>query len=297
MSLLLDSREGSWQLALVEPVRSLLPLCPTCGGVPNPPSPCPDCRQLDKKTGQYVAVGRQLSRLTTSRGEGGPDVLIAGNGPNGPLLVAVEVKSLRDLLASADSGRLQAHGEGQLQAMLTDYAQSWLLWYGVVRASDDGYLEEPIGRYENGHTRWRPFTKNRTPDGRPIRADYLEQMLLAIAAMGVHIHHEATDKHAARWLGALYRYWTKPWDDHEFERRFSAAPRFPKAIKGYTPQQLARAKRVFDRYTGMGMETALAAAKHFPTVRAMAEADEKEWRKVPGVGKVKAAALVEEFNS
>lgn len=302
MTILLDNREGSWQLAKLEPLRSLLPVCPACTGIPvRSPESCPECRQwdrsLNKGEGGWFSVGRHLSRITTSRGEGGPDVLIVGQGPSSPILVAVEVKSLRDLIQSADTGRLQAEGEGQLQAMLADYQQSWLLWYGAVRRGDNGQLEEPSGTGANGRCLWGPFTKNGSRDGKPLPADYLDAMLIAIAAMGVHVHHVGSERQAAQWLASLYRYWTKPHDQHRFTRTFNAAPRFPRAIAGVTPQQLERARRVFDRYPGLGMERSIAAAKHFGSVRAMANADEAEWMKVPGIGKVIAAAVVKGFNS
>jgi ERCC4-type nuclease len=288
--ILLDSRDGSYPLARIEPLRTLLPTCPTCQG-----------RASGVHLSQYCApcrsTGRQLSHITTSRGEGGPDVLMIGNGPSGPITVAVEVKSIRDLLQAADTGRLQAEGEGQLPLMLADYDQSWLLWYGTIRCGDSGHLEEPGGSGPNGRCLWRPFTKNGSQGGKPLPCEFLDALLIAVAAMGVHVHHVGSEKQAARWLASLYRYWTKPYDEHKFTHTFNAAPRFPKAIPGVTSEQLERARRVFDRYPGLGMERALAAARHFGSVKEMANADEVEWRKVPGIGKVIAAAVVKGFNS
>lgn len=246
-------------------------------------------------------TGRHLSRITTSTGTGGPDVLIVGQGLASPILIAVEVKSIRDLIQSADSGRLQAEGEGQIPAMLADYQQSWLLWYGPIRCGEGGYLEEPRGgeRGGNGRCLWGPFNKNgnRDASARPLPCEYLDAMLIAVAAMGIHVHHVGSEKQAARWLASLYRYWSKPYADHKFTHTFNAAPRFPKTIPGITSAQLERARRVFDRYPGLGMERALAAAKHFESVRAMANADEEAWMEVPGIGKVIASAVVKGFNS
>jgi Helix-hairpin-helix domain len=308
LTLLLDNREGSWQLARLEPIRSLLPPCIFCGGtgkvtrVGQIMDPCPTCR----------GTGRQLSRITTSQGEGGPDVLIAGQGPNGPVLVAVEIKELRELIQATDTGRLQAPGEGQLPAMLADYDQSWLLWHGTVRCGDSGVLEEPRGRGDNGRCLWGPFAKN--PSGRgagsgagnadsgagPARGlpcSYLDGLLLAVARMGVHVHHVPNEREAARWLGVLYDSWTKPWDEHRFTRTFKDVTRFPQVIAGTTEEQIARARRIADRYPGLGVERALAAARYFGSVQEMANADEATWMKVPGVGKVIAAAVVKGFRA
>lgn len=309
MTFILDNREGSYQLANIEPIRSLLPQCQECRGygkhVEHPSTyagsnratftDCPACR----------ATGRQLGRITTSSGTGGPDVLIVGNGPTatGSLLVAVEVKSVRDLITSADTGRLQAQGDGQLDAMLTSYQQSWLLWYGTVRRSQDGKIEEPSGRGSNGHCLWRPFTKTGDPSGRPLPYTYLANLLLSVARLGIHVHHVANERDAAAWLGDLYAYWTKPWDEHGFEATFSAAPRFPRVMtdketgKPVPVDVLERARRVYDRYPDMGRVHSIAAAKHFPSVRAMANATESEWREVPGIGPVIASALFKAFNA
>lgn len=291
MTFLLDDRKGSANLANFEPVRSLLAPCPSCNGTGKHPDATP------KNPAPCRGTGRQLSRITTSSGPGGPDVLICGNGPNGPLLVAVEIKELRELIQAADTGRLQADGEGQLQAMLADYHQCHLLWYGVVRCNDSGFLEEPGGRGDNGRCLWRPFTKNAAnrDGGRPLPCEFLDAMLLAIARLGVHVWHVGTERQAARWLGSLHSSWTKPWHEHTFTRTFSSAPRMPHVIDGYTREQVARARRVFDRYPGLGMERSLAAALHFGSVLEMANATEAEWRLVPGIGKGIAANVFKAF--
>lgn len=280
--LLLDSREGSYQLASHEPVRSLLAPCADH----NTPS-C-SCRD----------TSRQLSTITTSSGAGGPDALIVGQGPESPLLVAIEVKSIRDLFSSAADGRLQSQSDGQLQAMLSNYQQSWLVYYGAIRCGDSGHLEEPKGRGDNGRVLWKPFTRNGGPDGdgRPLPCEFLDSMLVAVAALGVIPWYLPNIKAVARWIGTLHAWWTKPWDEHTFTHTFNQAPRFPMAIPGVTPQELARARRVFDRYTGLGIQKSVNVAKHFPSVKAMANATEEEWREVKGIGPGLSRAIVAEFN-
>lgn len=290
MTLLLDSRAGSYQLAKYEPVRSLLPACPACAGTGNHPtatsrSPAP-CR----------GTGRQLSLITpaSSPSSGGPDALICGQGPTGPLLVAVEIKELRELIQAADTGRLQAEPDGQLPVMLANYSQSWLLWYGVVRCGESGYLEEPR-RNGSGHTIWRPFTHNGDAEGRPLKCSFLHGLLFAVARMGVLVGHVSNTREAAQWLGDLHASWTKPWDDHTFTRTFRSAPRFPLHIDGVSERERRRARRVFDRYTGLGMERSLAAAKYFGSVQEMANATPEEWERVPGIGPGIAAHVTKEF--
>jgi hypothetical protein len=300
LSLLLDGREGSWRLALHEPLRSILPPCPTCRGV-NLNPPCTACACKDKRADKYIAVGRQLSRITTPNSEGGPDVLIVGQGPgNKPKFIAVEVKSFSDLLQSAHTGRLQAQDSGQLQIMRELYDQSWLLVYGIWRPTCNGGIEVPAGREQNGHTKWRPLTYNGNPDGKPIANAYefLGRMFVAVAGMGVLVQQVKDEKEAARWVAdVLYGWWSKPWEEHSFTRVFRQASQLPLAIPGLTPVQHTRAKRLLGDWPGLGPERVIAAVKHFGSILAMAEADEKEWMKVPGIGKGIAGHLVKAFRS
>lgn len=307
MSILLDGREGSWRLALHEPLRSLLPPCPTCRGVDQHciTCACIDKKRIDPKTGKGipVSVGRQLSRITTPNSEGGPDILIVGQGPGGqPKFVAVEVKNFSDLLQSAHTGRLQAQDTGQLQVMREVYDQSWLLVYGIWRLSPtcNGGIEVPAGREANGHTKWRPLTYSGNPDGKPIANAYefLGRMFVAVAGMGVLVQQVKDEKEAARWVAdVLYGWWSKPWEEHSFTKMFRQAPQLPPAIPGLTPTQHTRAKRLLGDWPGLGPERAIAAVKHFPNVLAMAEADVKEWMKVPGIGKGIAEHMVKAFRS
>lgn len=298
--ILLDSREGSWQLARSEPLRSMLPPCGLCEGLGRAMG-YGESVSLSPVVGACTAcrgTGRRLSRITTSRGEGGPDVLIVGNGPNNKsILIAAEVKTYSDLFFSARTGRLQSETEGQLSAMLADYDQCWLVWYGTVRFGErpEDPLTVPVGRGPGGQCVWGPLTHNGTREGKPVRTDFLDGLLLAVAAEGVHVLHLPTERRVAQWLAALHRYWTKPYDEHTFTRTFNTAPRFPKVVPNATAEQVERAGRVFDRYPGLGIERALAAARHFPSVRAMANATEKEWMEVPGVGKGLAPQIVKAF--
>lgn len=298
MTILLDGREGSWQLAKHEPLRSLLPPCPACSGrgkqLTHPTTYAGDGRAAILECQPCKGTGRQLSHITTHRGEGGPDVLIVGQGPESPLLIAIEVKRLSDLLQSAHTGRLQAQDTGQLQVMTECYSQSWLLTYGAYRPTGDGGIEVPHGR------EWRPLTYNGNPDGKPIQNAYqfLERMRVSVAALGVLTCHVSNEKEAARWIvEALYGWWSKPWDEHSFTKVFKSPPRLPLSIPGLTAQQHTRAKRLLGDWPGLGPDRAIAAAKHFPSVLEMAQADEKEWMKVPGIGKGIAGHLVKAFRS
>lgn len=297
--ILLDGRGGSSipgkigssaQLALHEPVRSLLPPCPRCGGAGRYKAfsagtvfeeQCPTC----------AGTGRQLTRITTRLSSSGPDVLFAGNGPSSPLTIAVEVKSLAELINAGDTGRL-AGFDGQLPAMLAEgYDVCWVLYYGISKCGDpeaDGrrMLKVPRGRGE-----WATFMVG---NGREVTYGYLHGMLIEIAAMGVHTRGVRDIKEAAAWIGALYRWWQKPWADHDFTKKFDRSRRFP--VQPLDSPELVAVADMLSRIPAkIGYEKARAAAIYFGSMLAAAGAGEDAWRAVPGIGKTLAAAAYRYF--
>jgi ERCC4-type nuclease len=238
MTLLVDDRAGSRELVRYEPVKSL----------------------------------GELTRLDSA------DVALAGNGPDGAVLIGVEVKSVWDLVSSANTGRLQAT---QVPAMLEEYDVSWLLTHGGYRAANDGRLMIYSGN------RWRGFKLGK----RPVPYGYVEALLLDLAAMSIHIKHAGSVNEAAQWLGVLHRWWNKPWDKHRGMRTLDKSHDVG-LMPHMTAEQQLRAK-VAAQLPGVGFERAIAAARYFDSVLAMVNAHPAEWERVEGIGKVIAKAVAE----
>lgn len=223
----------------------------------------------------------QLTRLDSA------DVCFSGNGPAGSVLVGVEVKSVSDLLSSCANGRLQAT---QAPAMLSTYDYSYLLYYSPYRCNpEDGTLQvQTRGTSRgNGHGSgfWTPYRLGK----RTVPYGYLESFLLTLSALGFRIKHVPSLEQAASWLGCLYRWWSKPWSDHKGLRTFDNSANLS-LMPGMDDATYLRAK-VAASMPGVGYERALAAAKHFPSIRALVNAGPDEWAKVPGIGKVVAKAV------
>lgn len=205
------------------------------------------------------------------------DVVMTGNGPdNTELTVAVEVKSIWDLLSSASTGRLQAT---QVPAMLEQYDVSWLLYYGGHRVARDGMLEV----FKNG--RWQTLRLG----SRPVPSGYVEALMLDMTTVGVHVHRTYDVAEAVQWLGVLHRWWAKPWEKHHGMHTLDKS-RDVSLMPGMTRGTLQKAK-VAAALPGVGFERAVAAARHFRSVREMVNADAREWCVVPGIGKVVAKAV------
>jgi ERCC4-type nuclease len=205
-------------------------------------------------------------------------VAICGNGPHGPVLVGVEVKSVYDLVSSINTGRLQAT---QIPAMLATYDINWLLYFGSYRPGKDGRLEIRAG------DKWKALKLG----DRPVPYGYMEALLLDLAALGVHVHRVHDIREAAQWLGVLYRWWSKAWSKHHGMRTLDNS-RDLSLMPGMDADTLQRAK-VAAQLPAVGFERALAAAQHFSSVSAMINASPDEWAQVPGIGKVVARAVVE----
>lgn len=206
------------------------------------------------------------------------DIAFSGNGPDGAVLVGVEVKSVWDLLSSSNTGRLQGT---QIPAMLKEYDVSWLLSHGVYRASarDYGLLVQRRGR-------WKQFSIG----SRPVPYGYLESLLIDVVLTGVKVKHVLDIREAATWIGVLYRWWSKPWGKHKGMRTFDRS-REVSLMPGVDGGMLVRA-RVAAQLPGLGFERAVAAARYFPSIADMMNATAKEWAEVPGIGKVIADAAV-----
>jgi len=205
------------------------------------------------------------------------DVCIVGNGPNGrPRTVGVELKSLADLMASANNGRLQAT---QAARMLDDYDSPWLLYYGEYRCGPRGVLQ----------TRRRDRWETAKIGKREVPWIYIEGLMLTLAATGFSTKHVADVSEAALWIGALHRWWSKDWTEHRGMRTFDRSRELG-TVGDYTADTMMRA-RMIAAIPGIGFERGMAAAEYFKSVPDMMSATVTEWALVPGIGKVLGGAI------
>jgi len=257
VSILIDDREGSSDLLTYPPLSASPNLC-------------------------------TLTRLSSG------DVCFAGNGPDDTTLsIGIEIKDLRDLLQSSFTGRLQGV-DGQLQRMLYAdcYSEVWLLYYGLYRCGDSGYLEYP--RYRNGSLTWTPFTFG-SSDSRPVPFSYLTHLLMSLSHAGVKFDHVGSKvayrdckSEVAAWILSLYTWWQKPYSSHRLLRSFNNVnSTLTKPLSlNIDPDLLFMAKLVAP-FPGIQFERAIAIAESFESPMAMFNADVSEWAevKIPTKGK------------
>ena len=206
------------------------------------------------------------------------DVVWSGQGPDGDLLIGVEVKKIGDLLSSETTGRLAAT---QIPRMLNRYQQVWLLTVGEYRAGRSGRLE-----IRGSHGGWYPYRIG----PRPVPYGYLEAFLVEIQVLGVHIKQVYDNRAAAQWLVCAHNWWQKPWEKHRAMRKLdrSGEQALMPGMDGNTEQMVKLAAQL----PNIGWERAWAAAQCFAHPHAMFSSSAHQWEEVPGVGKVIAKSVI-----
>lgn len=210
------------------------------------------------------------------------DVAIPGNGPNGEIIVGIEVKKIKDLLDSETSGRLI---DTQLPKMVVEYPDfRWLLAVGEFRRGQQGELQ-----YSTAHG-WKSYHLG----PRPIPWGYLTAFITELQVIGVKWYQVRDNKEAADWVMVQERFWSKEWDKHKATKKFDNS-----AGVGLMPEMDPVKKamaQVAAKFPNLGWNRAMAAAYHFGSVIQMVCAPAQEWEQVPGIGKVIAKSLVRFFH-
>lgn len=211
------------------------------------------------------------------------DVAFSGRGPDGDVLIGVEVKKLDDLMSSETTGRLAGT---QLPRMIRDYegGQAWLLGIGRYRPGFNGRLE--LDR----HGRWHTYSIGRTP----VPFAYLESFLTEMTAIGIHIKFVADEREAVCWLLCLHNWWQKPWDQHKAMRKLDSSG-LVSLMPDMNPNERQIVKTIMT-FPGMGIEKAMAGLRVFGSPAAVMNGSIDQWMQVAGVGKVLARAAVEVAN-
>lgn len=325
--LLVDYRKGSVNLALYEPVRSLLTPCLDCSGEIGKlwtlnKSTQTYYYQDDGKNGKSKTcttchdTGRTLSTLSSG------DVSFYGCGRDETTIsIGIEVKEITELLSSLISGRLQ---DTQMRGMINDYddGHRWILHYGRYRPSPaDGMIQT----WKEGHFQrragWYTFKmKMRDRHGNLIEKTYPYSALEAFKCCsakeyGFDFVRVEDVIEACQWLGVLYRTWTRPYHTHKSMNVFDKSQDVKSKLRreqieermksgqfvvtGKSSEDDKRNKRlrdmasVFSRFPNIGYERAVAAAKHFyPSISAGVNASVEEWSNIEVVTRGKTERVI-----
>lgn len=202
------------------------------------------------------------------------DAMFFGNGPNGPITIAIERKVVSDFISSMTSGRLVGH---QLPGLLSTYNYIWIILEGIWRTSPtDGliqmYTKSGWQDYKFDHR----FHK---------MATIIKYLLTLTIQSNVRLWFTTSPKETVHFITSLYRWWT----DKEYEDHQALMQEHESTIQFIKPSLL---KRLAKELEGIGVKKASKVAKQFKTPLEMCLADENEWRKIPGIGKKLASNIV-----
>lgn len=242
------------------------------------------------------------------------DVCFSGITSSGSSLIGIELKHISDFVASRQSGRLQGVN-GQIESMLRDYDESWLLTYGTYQCGDSGDLEylrysgkgklkvgksgisSGVGSKSKSSIAWTPATIG----SRIIKYAYLESMLVSLNDLGIRTKHVYDLSQAARWIYTLYVKRSKPWKDQcksfrTFNKSGDPRPSTSRIISIDADPRIIQCAQTIGslRHAGLNFERGLIIARHFNgSIRRAFNAGPDEWQKIKGIGKVIAKSAEE----
>jgi len=229
---------------------------------------------------ELVPVFKKLALPVEKRRLEFGDIAFGGNGPRGPVEIGVERKTVNDLINSFNSGRLPTH---QLPGMVQTYPYRWIIVEGYWRPGPDNVIEV-----------FKKFGEKPTKDGRgmmmvgawypAITQTAWSQLIGRTWNLEIEgacwVERTGGPRETVEIVGSLFRWWGKRWKDHRAHLGLE---------KGITPDRVLFEKPSFPRlfagiFPGVEWTKSKAAAKHFHTIRRMANAGPREWRKVVGFG-------------
>jgi len=204
------------------------------------------------------------------------DATWLGKGPDGPLPVGVELKTIGDLLSSLVSGRLTGH---QIPGMVQQYHQVWLVVEGMVKPDrETGELQQFRG------SGWRPIELGRR---RFTYHDFSAFLATLETKAGVHVRQTEGRWETACLLASLYRWWQKDWESHRGHLAFEPVLRDTALLS-----QPSLLRRLAKELPGVGWTKSAEVEAHFKTVDRMTSATEADWVQIKGIGKTLAGKIV-----
>ena len=188
------------------------------------------------------------------------DFMLVGHGPTPrPWVVGVERKTIGDMVKCITDGRFSGH---QLPGMCEYYDHKFLLVEGRVMEAEDGLLM--VWK----HGKWRTLELGRQRFMYSALSNFLTSIKLNTP---VHVIRTEDERHTAVELKTLYKYYAKPWDQHQSHNQpYDDTPTNVMAV------QPSLIRRVANQLKGVGWDRAGVLASHFPSVWHLANASEKD---------------------
>jgi len=233
---------------------------------------------VDDRTGAIELAPLLGSPSVTCRLEYA-DFAWSGNGPEGPVDVGVERKSLLDLLQSMTTGRLSGH---QMVGLTTQYDWVYLLIEGIWRPDKDSGILQRI----NKRGRWVAATQG----ARRFMARDVYNFTNTLGIMCNVITVTTSSRwETGKWLDANHGWWQKDWDKHKSHLQFHKPVTHAHLSK---PNLVTRLASQFD---GVGWDKAKKIGSHFAMAEDLIFATKEELMDIDGIGPKIAESIVSQM--
>lgn len=206
------------------------------------------------------------------------DIAFEGNGPNGKVQIGIERKTWGDLINSFRTGRLVGH---QVQGLLDSYHKVYLVCEGIIR---ENQKTGEINEWKHGKWKKVDYSTSESARNRFNYSSVWKHLITLESKAGIELRSSWNMQETARMAEILYAWWSKPWEAHKshLQHYSSIQTALLRPDKPSWPVQFAA------NLPGFGWDRAVKAEAYFETVPRMIGANEQEWRKVEGIGKVLA---------
>lgn len=205
------------------------------------------------------------------------DFCFEGNGPNGVITVGIERKTLADMLACIEDARYNR----QRIDMKGLYDICVLMVEGHWKPHEDGFLMEGYDKgISYGYARHR---SQRT------MFSMLYRYLISVASTGVIICYPGSPWECAYEVVEWFRHWNKPFHEHRSMREIQKVSVPTMSFRPSLTRKWAQ------DCSQVGLELGERAERHFKKPINLAQADEGEWLRIPGVGVKTAQQIVKEI--
>ena len=222
------------------------------------------------------------------------DIAFEGNGPAGRCAICIERKVIADLVACIEDRRLSGH---QLPGMAEQYDYVYLVVEGLWRPGPEGGLQMGKAQFNGERTLGGYWFSSRQRLLYRAVNNYLTTLELRA---GVVYRRTLSPEETVAMTVDLWRWWQeKAWDEHSSHLAVYAPAR---TAEGRGRLQLMRrevplAERWALQMEGVGQKLAGEVARHFGSAQALANATEKDWQQIDGVGKVTARKAVRDIHA
>jgi len=328
MTLLVDFRTGSRELAFYEPIRSMLSICPSCsGGGEIKTTQTKDKKQKKRliavgSCNECHYTGRVLDDLSPDGDDdnncdssSAADVALVGRTLSGPIRIGIEMMSVSDLIGKLNTGRLQAT---QLPAMARSYDQIWLLICGQYRPSpidlhtlQTWHDADPIKHRRAGWYDCKDYrmAKWKKKDGQKdiFYYSYIESFLSGPSIriidekeIDINIKRVNDIQEAAIWISVLHKTWTKDPSKHKSMKVFDKSAKIASlpTSRDEKTDSINRCARFGGLIlSGLGWTKSQLISKYFEgSIKRMVNAGADELMKIKGIGPTIAKSIEKEVN-